>query len=105
MLSLDYEKPVSLATTFGTRNACIEQTNWDDSRDDSMALSELESRVRQGLHAGEFHLVFQGAYRAAGSALARLEPQVRRTHPDLGPLLPGTFMMPHEHPQAARNNA
>ena len=101
MLSLDYEKPVSLATTFGTRNACVEQTNWDDSRDDAMALSELESRVRQGLHAGEFHLVFQGAYRAAGGALARLEAQVRWTHPDYGLLLPGIFMMPLEHPQVA----
>ncbi|KAE8757594.1 EAL domain-containing protein [Paraburkholderia madseniana] len=101
MLSLDYEKPVSLATTFGTRTACIEQTDWNDSRDDSMALSELESRVRQGLRAGEFHLVFQGAYRAAGGALARLEAQVRWTHPDYGLLLPGVFMMPLEHPQVA----
>ncbi|CAE6764098.1 Phytochrome-like protein cph2 [Paraburkholderia nemoris] len=105
MLSLDYEKPVSLATMFGTRNACVEQTNWDDSRDDAMALSELESRVRQGLYAGEFHLVFQGAYRAAGGALARLEAQVRWTHPDYGLLLPGIFMMPLEHPQVAREMA
>jgi FOG: EAL domain len=105
MLSLDYEKPVSLATTFGARNACVEQTNWDDSRDDAMALSELESRVRQGLYAGEFHLVFQGAYRAAGGALARLEAQVRWTHPDYGLLLPGIFMMPLEHPQVAREMA
>ncbi|CAE6797531.1 EAL domain-containing protein [Paraburkholderia nemoris] len=105
MLSLDYEKPVSLATTFGARNACVEQTNWDDSRDDAMALSELENRVRQGLYAGEFHLVFQGAYRAAGGALARLEAQVRWTHPDYGLLLPGIFMMPLEHPQVAREMA
>ncbi|WP_234489186.1 EAL domain-containing protein [Paraburkholderia aspalathi] len=66
-----------------------------------MELSELESRVHQGLHAGEFHLVFQGAYRAAGGALARLEAQVRWTHPDYGLLLPGIFMMPLEHPQVA----
>ncbi|MFM0186719.1 EAL domain-containing protein [Paraburkholderia nemoris] len=105
MLSLDYEKPVSLATTFGARNDCVEQTNWDDSRDDAMALSELENRVRQGLYAGEFHLVFQGAYRAAGGALARLEAQVRWTHPDYGLLLPGIFMMPLEHPQVAREMA
>jgi EAL domain-containing protein (putative c-di-GMP-specific phosphodiesterase class I) len=105
MLSLDYEKPVSLATTFGTRSACIEQADWDDSREDSMTLSELESRVREGLRAGEFHLVFQGAYCAASGALARLEAQVRWTHPDYGLLLPGIFMMPIEHPQVASEMA
>ncbi|AXL48858.1 diguanylate phosphodiesterase [Paraburkholderia caffeinilytica] len=105
MLSLDYEKPVSLATTFGMRNACAEQTDWDDSRDDPMALNELESRVCQGLRAGEFHLVFQGTYRAAGGALVRLEAQARWTHPDYGLLLPGIFMMPLEHPQVAREMA
>lgn len=101
MLTLDYEKPVSLATTFGTRTACAEQTDWVDSRDDPMALSELDSRVSEGLRAGEFHLVFQGTYRAANGALARLEAQVRWTHPDYGLLLPGIFMMPLEHPQVA----
>ncbi|MFM0041842.1 EAL domain-containing protein [Paraburkholderia sediminicola] len=101
MLTLDYEKPVSLATTFGTRAACAEQTDWVDSRDDPMALSELDSRVSEGLRAGEFHLVFQAAYRAASGALARLEAQVRWTHPDYGLLLPGIFMMPLEHPQVA----
>ncbi|MFL9868243.1 EAL domain-containing protein [Paraburkholderia fungorum] len=105
MLTLDYEKPLSLATTFGTRNACVEQTDWDDSHDDPVTLSELESRVRQGLRAGEFHLVFQGAYRVAGGALARLEAQVRWTHPDYGLLLPGIFMMPLEHPQVAQEMA
>ncbi|MFM0501362.1 EAL domain-containing protein [Paraburkholderia caffeinilytica] len=87
------------------RSACVEQTDWDDSRDDSMALSELESRVREGLRAGEFHLVFQGAYRAAGGVLARFEAQVRWTHPDYGLLLPGIFMMPLEHPEVAREMA
>ncbi|MFM0731829.1 EAL domain-containing protein [Paraburkholderia sediminicola] len=101
MLTLDYEKPGSLATTFGTRTACAEQTDWVDSRDDPMALNELEGRVSEGLRAGEFHLVFQGAYRAASGALARLEAQVRWTHPDYGLLLPGIFMMPLEHPQVA----
>ncbi|CAE6742776.1 EAL domain-containing protein [Paraburkholderia haematera] len=101
MLTLDYEKPVSLATPFGTRNACVEQTDWDDSRDEAMALSELENRVREGLRADEFHLVFQGVYRAASGALTRLEAQVRWTHPDYGLLLPGIFMMPLEHPQVA----
>ncbi|MGA9913501.1 MAG: EAL domain-containing protein [Paraburkholderia sp.] len=101
MLTLDYEKPVSLATTFGTRTACVEQTDWDDSRDDAMALNELENRVREGLRAGEFHLVFQGAHRAASGTLTRLEAQVRWTHPDYGLLLPGIFMMPLEHPQVA----
>ncbi|ANB75215.1 EAL domain-containing protein [Paraburkholderia phytofirmans] len=101
MLTLDYEKPISLAITFGTRTACVVQTDWDDSLDDAMALSELENRVREGLRAGEFHLVFQGAYRAASGALARLEAQVRWTHPDYGLLLPGSFTMPLEHPQVA----
>jgi EAL domain-containing protein (putative c-di-GMP-specific phosphodiesterase class I) len=105
MLTLDYEKPVSPATTFGTRNACVEQADWDDSHDDPMALSELESRVREGLRAGEFHLVFQGAYRTASGALARLEAQVRWTHPDYGLLLPGIFMTALEQPQVAREMA
>ncbi|HEX3636561.1 MAG TPA: hypothetical protein VHV99_13940 [Paraburkholderia sp.] len=59
MLALAYEKPASLATTsFGARTTCVEQTDWDNSCEDSMALSELERRVREGLRAGEFHLVF-----------------------------------------------
>lgn len=70
-----------------------------------MALSELERRVREGLRAGEFHLVFQGVYRAASGTLARLEAQVRWTHPDYGLLLPGIFMMPLAHPQVAREMA
>jgi EAL domain-containing protein (putative c-di-GMP-specific phosphodiesterase class I) len=105
MLTLAYEKPVSLATTFGARRACAEQTDWDNSRDDSMAMSELESRVHEGLLAGEFHLVFHGAYRADSGSLARLEAQVRWTHPDYGLLLPGIFMMPLEHPEVAREMA
>ncbi|RKE37797.1 EAL domain-containing protein (putative c-di-GMP-specific phosphodiesterase class I) [Paraburkholderia sp. BL23I1N1] len=105
MLTLDYQKPVSLATTFGTRNACIAQTDWDDSRGDAMALSDLENRVRDGLREGEFHLVFQGVYRAANRALTRLDAQVRWTHPDYGLLLPGIFMMPLEHPEVAREMA
>ncbi|MFM0198456.1 EAL domain-containing protein [Paraburkholderia fungorum] len=67
-----------------------------------MALSELERRVREGLRAGEFHLVFQGVYRTASGTLARLEAQVRWTHPDYGVLLPGIFMMPLAHPQVER---
>ncbi|USX05912.1 EAL domain-containing protein [Paraburkholderia fungorum] len=105
MLTLDYEKPVSLTTSFGTRNACVEQTDWDDAHDDPATLGGLESRVSQGLRAGEFHLVFQGAYRVASGALTRLEAQVRWTHPDYGLLLPGIFMMPLEHPQVAREMA
>jgi EAL domain-containing protein (putative c-di-GMP-specific phosphodiesterase class I) len=105
MFTLDHEKPVSLATPFSARPPCVEQTDWNDSRDDPMALSELERRVRGGLRAGEFHLVFQGVYRAASGTLARLEAQVRWTHPDYGALLPGVFMMPLAHPQVAREMA
>lgn len=101
MRTLDYEKLISLATTVGARPACVDQTDWDASRGDTVALSELERRVRQGLRAGEFHLAFQVACRAAGRTLARVEAQVRWAHPDYGLLLPGTFMMSLEHPQVA----
>jgi EAL domain-containing protein (putative c-di-GMP-specific phosphodiesterase class I) len=105
MLTLDYEKPVSLAATYGARRACVEQSSWDDSCDDPTPMSELEHRIREGLRAREFHLVFQGAYRAQCGTLARLEAQVRWTHPDYGLLLPGSFMMPLAHPQIAREIA
>jgi hypothetical protein len=92
MLTLAYEKPASLAsTTFGARTTCVEQIDWDNSCEDPMALSELERRVREGLRAGEFQLVFRGVYRAASGTLVRLEAQVRWTHPDYGLLLPGIF--------------
>ncbi len=83
------------------RTTRIAQNDLDYSGDTAVELSELENRVRQGLRAGEFHLVFQGAYGAASGALARLEAQIRWTHPDYGLLLPGIFMMPLEHPQVA----
>ncbi|WP_377747510.1 EAL domain-containing protein [Paraburkholderia dipogonis] len=67
-----------------------------------MGLSEFERRVCDGLHAGEFHLVFQGTYRAASGVVARLEAQVRWMHPDYGLLLPGIFMMPLDQPIVAR---
>ncbi|HEX7908849.1 MAG TPA: EAL domain-containing protein [Paraburkholderia sp.] len=98
MHTLDYAKPDLLATALAARFA---QNDLDYAGDTSVELSELESRVQQGLRAGEFHLVFQGAYRVAGGALARLEAQVRWKHPDYGLLLPGIFMMPLEHPQIA----
>lgn len=101
MHTLDYVKPVSLAPTLITRAACVAQNDSDDFRDGPAGLSELEDRVRAGLRAGEFQLVFQGAYRVAGGALARLEAQVRWKHPDYGLLLPGIFMMPLEHPEVA----
>lgn len=113
MHTLDYLQPFSPATKLLARAACAAQNDSDDSRDPSSGLSELESRVRDGLRAGEFHLVYQGAYRAPGVASAssasstasgtpaRLEAQVRWTHPDYGLLLPGIFMMPLDHPQLA----
>ncbi|PRX36236.1 EAL domain-containing protein (putative c-di-GMP-specific phosphodiesterase class I) [Paraburkholderia sp. BL18I3N2] len=102
MYALDYAQPVSLAITLDARIDRAAQNNADTSGDASLGLSELERRVRDGLHAGEFHLVFQGAYRAASGVLARLEAQVRWTHPDYGLLLPGIFMMPLEDPRIAR---
>lgn len=105
MHTLDYVKPVSLAPTLFTRTACVAQNDSDDFRDGPEGLNELENRVRTGLRAGEFHLVFHGAYRVASGvascALERLEAQVRWTHPDYGLLLPGIFMMPLEHPAIA----
>ncbi|WP_244306088.1 EAL domain-containing protein [Paraburkholderia lacunae] len=102
MHTLDYEKPAShIALALGTGTVRAAQTGWNDSGGEPVALSELESRVCEGLRAGEFHLVFQGAYHAATGALARIHAQVRWTHPDYGLLLPGSFLMPLEHPQVA----
>jgi EAL domain-containing protein (putative c-di-GMP-specific phosphodiesterase class I) len=104
MHTLDYAKPELLAlplTKRAAHAAPIAPNDPDDAGDVPVGLSEFESRVLKGLSAGEFHLVFQGAYRAASGTLARLEAQVRWTHPDYGVLLPGSFMLPIEHPQVA----
>lgn len=102
MYTLDYAQPVSLVNKPDAHMHRVAQNDANTSGDASLGLSELEKRVRDGLRADEFHLVFQGAYRAANGALARLEAQVRWMHPDYGLLLPGIFMMPLEHPHVAR---
>ncbi|WP_083654967.1 EAL domain-containing protein, partial [Burkholderia sp. SRS-W-2-2016] len=105
MHTLDYAKHVSMARTLTARltvDALNDATGFDDS---PARLSDLEARVLDGLRAGEFHLVFQGAYRAADDALARLDAQLRWTHPEYGLLLPGIFMMPLEHPRVAQEMA
>lgn len=104
MHTLDYAQSQPLArmlTTWAGHAARIAPNDPLDAGDIPVGLNAFESRVLQGLNAGEFHLVFQGAYRAASGTLARLEAQVRWTHPDYGVLLPGSFMMPLEHPQVA----
>lgn len=98
MHTLDYANPAPFTLT-----KC--EVHLAQSRPDAgsalVELSELENRVRQGLSAGEFYLVFQGAYRAASGTLARLEAQVRWEHPDYGLLLPALFMTALDHPQIA----
>ncbi|WGS52224.1 EAL domain-containing protein [Paraburkholderia sp. D15] len=101
MHTLDYIQPVAFATNSIAGALSAARHDADDARDPSSGLTGLEQRVQDGLRAGEFHLVFQGAHRVAGGALARLEAQVRWTHPDYGLLLPGIFMMPLDHPQLA----
>ncbi|WP_144107736.1 EAL domain-containing protein [Paraburkholderia sp. BCC1886] len=106
MHTLDHVIPLPFASHFSARALAVAAENdADNPRAASDELSDLESRVCEGLRSGEFHLVFQGAYQATGdaasSALARLEAQVRWVHPDYGLLLPGAFMMPLEHPQVA----
>ncbi|EIF35011.1 EAL domain-containing protein [Burkholderia sp. Ch1-1] len=99
MHTFDYAEPEPLTLT--KRDVRLAQSRPDDAGSASVELSEFESRIRRGLSAGEFHLVFQGAYRAASGTLARLEAQVRWKHPDYGVLLPGLFMTALDHPQAA----
>jgi EAL domain-containing protein (putative c-di-GMP-specific phosphodiesterase class I) len=105
MHTLDYAKHVPLAQTLPSRLVGVARNDPDGSHDAAAGLSELERRVLDGLRAGEFHLVFQGAYCVADRALSRLEAQVRWAHPDYGLLLPGIFVMPLEHPQVAREMA
>lgn len=105
MHTLDYAQQISLARSFTMPSVASVANDPQIASDSSVGLSELESRVCDGLHAGEFHLVFQGAYRAADGALARLEAQVRWSHPDYGLLLPGIFNMPLENPDVAREMA
>ncbi|PRY08072.1 EAL domain-containing protein (putative c-di-GMP-specific phosphodiesterase class I) [Paraburkholderia sp. BL25I1N1] len=102
MYTLDYAQPESSANILDSSIDRVAHNDAATSGDASLGLSEFERRVGDGLRAGEFHLVFQGAYRAASGVLARLEAQVRWTHPDYGLLLPGIFMMPLEHPNVAR---
>jgi EAL domain-containing protein (putative c-di-GMP-specific phosphodiesterase class I) len=105
MHTLDYAKHISLARSFTMPTAASVANDPQVSTHPCVELSELESRVSDGLRAGEFHLVFQGAYRTNGRVLARLEAQVRWAHPDYGLLLPGIFNMPLENPQVAREMA
>ncbi|WP_230413076.1 EAL domain-containing protein [Paraburkholderia antibiotica] len=105
MHTLDYAKHAALARTMTARLTAIAQNDASGIDDTPVRLSELETRVCEGLRAGEFHLVFQGAYRVADGTLARLEAQLRWTHPEYGLLLPGIFMMPLEHPQVAEEMA
>jgi EAL domain-containing protein (putative c-di-GMP-specific phosphodiesterase class I) len=102
MHALDHAKHISPIRSFTMPEVASVANDPQVCADTSVGLSELESRVRDGLRAGEFHLVFQGAYRTAGGALARLEAQVRWAHPDYGLLLPGIFNMPLENPEVAR---
>ncbi|MFM0737968.1 EAL domain-containing protein [Paraburkholderia xenovorans] len=84
------------------RSTCVDWADGaNDSRDDPVPLSELEARVRDGLRSGEFHLVFQGTYRASDRSLACVHAHVRWKHPEYGLLLPGIFMMPIGHPDVA----
>ncbi|ABE35448.1 EAL domain-containing protein [Paraburkholderia xenovorans] len=103
MHTLDYAKPELL--TFTKCDLHLPQNRLDAAGSASVELNESESRVRQGLSAGEFHLVFQGAYRAASGTLARLEAQLRWKHPDYGLLLPALFMTALGHPQLALDMA
>lgn len=105
MHTLDYSKPGLPARARMKHAARMTQDDLEDAGDIPVGLSEFENRALQGLSAGEFHLVFQGAYRAASGTLARLEAQLRWAHPDYGVLLPGSFMMPIEHPQMALDMA
>jgi EAL domain-containing protein (putative c-di-GMP-specific phosphodiesterase class I) len=105
MHTLDSPKPDTLVSTLALRAGASAQNDSDRSPGDADEMSPLEQRVVDGLRAGEFHLAFQGAYRAADSTLVRLEAQLRWTHPDYGLLLPGMFMMPLEHPDVAHEMA
>ncbi|MGF6769930.1 EAL domain-containing protein (putative c-di-GMP-specific phosphodiesterase class I) [Paraburkholderia sp. GAS199] len=103
MHTLDYDKTLSLARTLGNTALCADwAVGANDAHDNNaVPLSDLETRVRDGLRAGEFHLVFQGTYRANDSTLARVEAQVRWTHPEYGLLLPGIFLMPIDDAEVA----
>lgn len=109
MHTLDHEEAVSLTLASRGHIACAHERHGGEPRRashgkshiEAMAVSELEQRVLEGLRQREFHLAFQGAYCAVGGTLARVEAQIRWTHPDYGLLLPGIFMMPLEHPQVA----
>lgn len=61
----------------------------------------LANRISQGLRAGEFHLMFQGAYQVRTGRLSRAEAQVRWMHPQYGLLLPGVFMSQLEQSDVA----
>jgi EAL domain-containing protein (putative c-di-GMP-specific phosphodiesterase class I) len=105
MHTLELTRQLSLARSFTL--PAIADIAGNDHRFslDTTGPSELESRVCEGLRAGEFHLVFQGAYRVEDGSLARLEAQVRWAHPDYGLLLPGIFDMPLDNPEVANEMA
>jgi len=85
--------------------ARVAQNDSEGSDSGPAGLTEFESRVCGGLRVGEFHLMFQGAYKAASGELARVKAQVRWAHPDYGFLLPGIFAMPIEHPAVMQEMA
>lgn len=105
MHTLDYAKQVSLARSFTMPTVASVANDPHVFDDSSVGLSELESRVCEGLRAGEFHLVFRSAHRIGDGALSRVEAQVRWVHPDYGLLLPGIFDMPLDTPHVAHEMA
>ena len=52
----------------------------------------LENSLRRALDRGEFELYYQPQFSAASGRLAGLEALIRWRHPELGLVLPGTFI-------------
>jgi len=105
MYALDYANSALFDHTLTTRMEAVAQNDPNGVDDAHAGLTELESRICDGLRAGEFHVVFRGAYRGASGELTRVEAQVRWTHPDYGLLLPGIFMMSLEHQHVVQEMA
>ncbi|WP_166653496.1 EAL domain-containing protein [Paraburkholderia flava] len=59
---------------------------------DTPTRNGLSDRIREGLRAGEFHLVFQGIHESGTGRLVSTEALLRWMHPDYGLLLPDAFL-------------
>ncbi len=77
----------------GKRSGRARVVGYSPSMDrENLRRIELEARLREALHAGEFSMAYQVQRTARGGFLAGAEALIRWTHPELGVVPPSEFI-------------